>query len=131
MWISYLLTQEFGWETSNSLSFSFSNSFFPSFGILPCKFDGEVNLHFVEWCPGFLKAESWDYEKFCTLVWLVRNDCCGDYFKRRHRTTFAFSSDRNFPALDFFPCNIEGKVSLCFCGEFPWNLELKSWILRN
>lgn len=42
-----------------------------------------------------------------------------------------FFSDRNFPALDFSPCNIDGKVSLRFCGEFPWNLELKSWILRN
>jgi hypothetical protein len=92
--------------------------FFLCFGILPYKFDGEVNLRFVEWCRGNFEVGNWDYEKFGKVVWLVRNDCCGDYFKPRHGTTFAFFPDRNLPALDVSPCNVEGKESLRCCGEF-------------
>lgn len=31
----------------------------------------------------------------------------------------------------FLPAISRAKKAYFFCGEFPWNLELKSWILRN
>lgn len=83
-------------------------------GFFPAKFDGEANLRFVEWRRGNFEVDSWDYEQFGRLVRLVRNDCCGGYFKPRHRTTFGFFPTRNFPALDVSPCDIEGKESLLF-----------------